>query len=459
MPRPVPANFLESVWQELKSLIWVVAGVTALISAIASFCADGWKGTYSAIMLIVFSIIVILIVSIIDFIKDSRFIRQQEILKEEDISVIRGKPYSTRSISVWDLVVGDVILLETGSRIPADCFVIESVGLEVDEPKDKKDYSEPVNKDSRADPFLRSGGIIKNGNAKALVCCVGANSLRGTKDDKLETDQSTPLQRKLKNTENQIVLIALILSAVVFIQMIVYTIIAGASVGSGSEVFKRLAKAFNYTVVLAIACIPEGLPLTIGLALAFSVGEMHRKDKILVRDLASPEIMGKVEELLVGKSGTLTNAKMRVKKFIVNGEKYQNSRKDTILNCQLDQETISRIKESILFNTQARIEAGESTYSANGQPTDVAMINFLQDADIPVHLFIQRRFGDNYICELNLRSDQRWSAVAVKLYNDPSQTVVYIKGAPEDIISMCSRHDKDCEFGEEQELAEVRTIA
>jgi Ca2+-transporting ATPase len=147
--------------------------------------------------------------------------------------------------------------------------------------------------------------------------------------------------------------------------MIVYTIIAGATVGTGSEVFKRLAKAFNYTVVLAIACIPEGLPLTIGLALAFSVGEMHRKDKVLVRDLGSPEVMGKVEEVLVGKSGTLTNAKMRVKKFIVNGEKYQNSRKDTLLNCQLDSETISRIKESILFNTQARIEAGETTYSAN----------------------------------------------------------------------------------------------
>lgn len=217
MPAPVAANFFESVWAELKSLIWVVAGITALISGIASFCADGLKGSYSAIMLIVFSIIVVLIVAVIDFIKDSRFIRQQEILKSEDISVIRGKPYSTRSISVWDLVVGDVILLETGSRIPADCLVIESVGLEVDEPKDKKDASEPIKKDSKVDPFLRSGGIVKSGNAKALVCCVGESSLRGTKDEKLNTDESTGLQLKLKNLTNQIILFALIGSAIVFV--------------------------------------------------------------------------------------------------------------------------------------------------------------------------------------------------------------------------------------------------
>jgi Ca2+-transporting ATPase len=174
--------------------------------------------------------------------------------------------------------------------------------------------------------------------------------MRGTVDERLDTNQNTLLQTKLTNIENRIMLFALIAAAVVFVQLVIYTIIGGAS-GGTNELLKRAAQALNYTVVLAIACIPEGLPLTIGLALAFSVGEMHKNDKILVRDLSSPETMGKVEEILVGKSGTITNAKMRVKKFIINANLIQNSRKDTVKNCQLKDETIERIKESILFNT------------------------------------------------------------------------------------------------------------
>ena len=190
--------------------------------------------------------------------------------------------------------------------------------------------------------------------------------------------------------------------------MIVYAFITGAATSSTMVIFKKIALAFNYTVVLAIASFPEGLPLTIVLALAFSIGQMYKKDKVLVRDNSAPEIMGKIQEVLVGKSGTITKGDMRVKKFLINQRTIQNSRKDTVLHCELETETILRIKESILFNTQARIEAGETTYGATGTPTDVAMINFLQDADIPVHLFIQRRYDDKKICELNIRSDQRW---------------------------------------------------
>jgi magnesium-transporting ATPase (P-type) len=230
-------------------------------------------------------------------------------------------------------------------------------------------------------------------------------------------------------------------AAIVFVLMIIYAFISGLSKKSSGEIFKRLAIAFNYTVVLAIASFPEGLPLTIVLALAFSIGEMYKKDKVLVRDNSAPEIMGKVQEVLVGKSGTITKGEMRVRKFRVNNKEIQNSRKDTVLNCELEESTIFRVKESVLFNTQARIEAGETTYGATGTPTDVATINFLQDADIPVHLFIQRRYDDKKIGEVNLRSDRRWAAVAVKDYDSDDIVRIYVKGAHEEILPMCGQHD------------------
>lgn len=75
--------------------------------------------------------ILIVITATADYIKDKKFIELQSILKEEDIPVIRGKQSATQSVSIWSLVVGDVILLESGSRVPADCLLLESTDLTV----------------------------------------------------------------------------------------------------------------------------------------------------------------------------------------------------------------------------------------------------------------------------------------------------------------------------------------
>lgn len=182
---------------EVQSKIWVVAGITALLSALFSGFTEGWKGITNGVALIVFALLVIIIVAFIDFLKDRQFINQQDLLKEESISVIRGKPFSTRSISVWDVVVGDVILIETGNRVPADCMIVESVGLTVDEPGDDMDYGEAIPKSDNLDIFLKAGSIIKTGNAKAIVCAVGKDSTRGVKDEELDTSTKTQLEQKL----------------------------------------------------------------------------------------------------------------------------------------------------------------------------------------------------------------------------------------------------------------------
>lgn len=124
-------------------------------------------------------------------------------IKEETIPVIRGKFGATQSVSVWKLVVGDVCLLETGGRVPADCIVLEAADLEVDEPARGPNEEARLVKKSRAmenedgelegDPFLTAGSLITRGQCKVVVCCVGAQSTRGIKDRKLDTDQDTAL--------------------------------------------------------------------------------------------------------------------------------------------------------------------------------------------------------------------------------------------------------------------------
>ena len=107
-------------------------------------------------------------------------------IKDEIIAVIRGRVGATQTVSVWDLVVGDIILVETGARVPADCLVITaSDDLRIKEPFENQEIErvktsvEPDDKESQGkDPFLKADSLVTSGSCKALVCCVGPGSTR-----------------------------------------------------------------------------------------------------------------------------------------------------------------------------------------------------------------------------------------------------------------------------------------
>ena len=104
--------------------------------------------------------------------------------------------------------------------------------------------------------------------------------------------------------------------------------------------------------VYIVVAVPEGLPMTVGISLAFSVMRMF-KDGILIRKLEAPEQLGACDELLCGKTATLTSNDMKVSYMILEGNQIKNSRKDTFLHCELAPETIDLIKSSILYNCSA----------------------------------------------------------------------------------------------------------
>jgi Ca2+-transporting ATPase len=135
------------------------------------------------------------------------------------MSVIRGKAFQTRSISVWDMVVGDVVLLENGSRVPADCLIIDQENLRVDEPAVEDAEGAVSEGDARTndDVFLRAGSIVKSGNAKVIVCCVGSSSTRGVDESKVNLSKDTVLEVKLENLGKQLSFVALLATAVIAI--------------------------------------------------------------------------------------------------------------------------------------------------------------------------------------------------------------------------------------------------
>jgi magnesium-transporting ATPase (P-type) len=137
-----------------------------------------------------------------------------------------------------------------------------------------------------------------------------------------------------------------------------------------------------------VVVVPEGLPLTIGVSLAYSTGRMYSQDRILVKQLDAPEKMGEVNEILIGKTKTMTTGDMRVSEFYIENKTVYNTRKHTLFNCELNQTSLDLIKESIMFNCSARIEMDATNYFPIGNSTEVAFLKFLQDANVPVHLNI-----------------------------------------------------------------------
>lgn len=146
---------------------------------------------------------------------------------------------------------------------------------------------------------------------------------------------------------------------------------------TAGKILKGISDMFTFAITIVIVAVPEGLPLAVTISLAYSVMRM-KSDGILVRNLDSPEMMGKVDEIITGKTGTLTKSEMKVDQFYAQSILIRNTRKNTLFNCELFDHVIDLISESILFNNDARIEMSDKAfYEAVGNGTEVGLIKFL----------------------------------------------------------------------------------
>lgn len=147
---------------------------------------------------------------------------------------------------------------------------------------------------------------------------------------------------------------------------------------------------------------------------------------------------------MIGKTGTLTTGDLKVSKFYVQSKVIENSRVDTLYNSKLNNTVIDLIEDSILYNTDARVEINQdSKFEPVGNPTEVAFLRFLQDANLPVHHLIKRKMG-RVMHHQPFSSSTKNSVIAIKYQpgkfgeeGDDDCVRVFIKGAPEDIITAC----------------------
>ena len=265
-------------------------------------------------------IVVTMVSSIIDYNKERKFQELNSVKDNYDVKVVRdGKTFG---ISVSDILVGDLIELNTGDKIPADGLFVSS--LCPVKTNESAMTGEPIDitKNATRDPFFLSGTTVSEGTCFVLIVAVGTHSQWGViLKGLMAKPEETPLQERLEQLVVYVGIAGTVMAVATFTASMIRYIIDGAVHGDWEGGKPVLDFVINAITIVVVA-IPEGLPLAITLGLAFAMRKMM-EDQNLVRRLEACETMGSATQLNADKTGTLTQNRMTVMEAFIGGTFHQ----------------------------------------------------------------------------------------------------------------------------------------
>lgn len=361
------------------------------------------------------------------------------------VACYRGTEGLTQTVPVSELVTGDVIKIEQGMRIPADCILLEGIDVSTDESamtgepdQMEKNGVTAANYEHNVDPFLLGKTLVCQGQGTAMVCCVGTNSRSGMAEEKLQTEEDqTPLQQKLESIANSLAKVGAACAVLAFILGSIKIVITNVSKGSWEGATGQFLKAVISAITVVVIAVPEGLPLAVTISFAFSVMKMKNENN-LVRKLQSSETMGGANEVCTDKTGTLTKNQMTVKEFYtmdtVHSGRPANFKEFF---------TADLMAEGVLYNCSARIEKNDrGQQEPKGNVTEQGLIRCLMDLGVNcLDPLIQK---DQYILHLiPFNSGRKRAATCIRHPKNPNLVRAFCKGAPEIVLQYVNRmYDK-----------------
>ena len=366
-----------------------------------------------------------------DYSKEKQFRKLNQVKENKNVRVIRdGHP---TTIGSFDLVVGDIVVLDTGDPIAGDGIMVQSFNLSIDQSAVTGE-SVPSYKDVN-NPILLAGCSAVEGVGKMIVLRVGPNSLWGKTVELLTTEEEeTPLQIKLEKVAATIGWIGLGAAILIFVAQMchwVYDIYYNPE--TSSDPFERLAEVVGFiinSITIVVVAVPEGLPLAVTISLAYSMQKMM-KDNNLVRKLEACETMGGATDICSDKTGTLTQNKMTVVDLYLAGERIKGLESLNSETPKLSKKLVTLLCDNISINSTAHISV-EGSFQGN--PTECALLLFTQkyfDFD-----YISIRGAAKILHLFTFSSATKRMSAIVDLGNGKCR--VYTKGAPEIVFESCS---------------------
>jgi len=414
-----------------SSLIWILVAA-AVISVFAGKMLEFY-----------FVNAIIGLIAVMGFVQEwkaEQAMQKLEQMTQPKVKVIRdGK---IKEIEREKVVPGDILKIDVGDKIAADAKLIKSNSLKVDEAI-LTGESKPVSKD--AEDEIYSGTTVTYGRAEAKVTSTGMNTELGSiADDIQQEEEKTPLQKNVDRLGKQLGAVAVLATFVVM--------------GLGLVRGAPFTEILIVSLALAVASIPEGLPLALTLTLSVGMKDMAKRNAV-VKKMLAVESLGSTTTICTDKTGTLTRNEMTVKKVYADGQEYSVEgsgyvpegdllREGENVNIQ-ESDALRRMYITAVLCNNSYLMLNEGNYKIQGEPTEAAL-TVMGEKEGLKREELEEEFQRKE--ELMFTSDRK-CMTTVNEETVTGENYAFMKGAPEVVLEKCSHVLKD---GKRKKLTEER---
>ena len=410
-------SLLKRFVNQLKDPMIIMLIVAAAISCVTGFLKG--EGLDADVFIILFVVIVNAVLGVYQESKAEAAIEALQEMSAAKSKVIRGG--KMQIVHSEDLVVGDVIVLEAGDAVPADARIIECASMKIEEAA-LTGESVPVNKAIKAlglgseddvplgdrKNMAYMGSSVVYGRGTAVVTATGMDTEMGKIADALAKaeESETPLQLKLNQLSKILSIVVIIISVLIFGIQLVADAINGSL---KTDALQTVLECFMIAVSLAVAAIPEGLAAVVTIVLSIGVTNMSKKNAV-IRKLTAVETLGCAQIICSDKTGTLTQNKMTVVEEFTKDKKL--------------------LAQGMSLCTDVKVEGDEVL----GEPTEVALVNYALSMDMNKN-DLQASYPR--VAEAPFDSGRKMMST---LHTIDGKTVQYTKGAPDVVLSLCTKY-------------------
>ena len=416
-------SFFKLFIETLADPIIKILLIALAIKTIFLFHDFDWFETIGIVIAI---LVASLISSISEYGSESAFERLQEESSKINCKVKRNN--SIQSLSIDDIVVGDIVLLQSGDKIPADGLIV-SGEIDVDESSLNGEAIE-VTKIGNLDNKVYRGTVVYSKEALMQVKAVGNNTYYGKMTEELqETSPDSPLKLRLRKLAETISTIGYISAALVSFSYLFSEIVVQNNfqlpailntITNIPLMFKYILYVLTLSVTIIVVAVPEGLPMMITLVLSSNMKKML-KSNVLVRKLVGIETAGSLNILFTDKTGTLTKGELEVVSFITGTGKEFISEKELSQNSQY----VNYLKYACIYNNSSYYD--DNHKPVGGNITDRAILEFIKT---PLQKNIKK------LKTTPFDSIKKYSSTILDL-QEPTN---FIKGAPDKILPLCTSY-------------------
>lgn len=429
-------SFFSLLLDALMDTTLIILMIAAAVSLVIEVLHDPATGWIDGVAIFGAVILVSNISAGNDYNKQLQFRKLEASSADDDrCSVMRNG--TVVRLNPKELVVGDVVCLQAGEAIPADCIMLDKVKLLANE-SSLTGEPDDLKKTRDGDCFLISSCLITEGDdTRALVIGIGIHSQWGKiKANLVSESVNTPLQDKLEIMAKDIGKVGMVFASMTFIALVVRACIPPSTT---TEIETDIIDAFIIAVTIVVVAIPEGLPLAVTISLAYSTKKMQG-DNCLIRVLAACETMGNATNICSDKTGTLTENRMTVVEglfgdTIYNQDEFEAnpSMNETVRNVIVDHVSLNRNAYLVWKNKEGQQLDRPIMI---GNKTEASLMLMIRKWGFEYEEVHTAKFNENTDKVFPFNSAKKRSTTVI--INKNGSVRLFVKGASEWILKDCT---------------------